>query len=157
METLCRSQLPRLRLRPGAPKLLITPIFPDFFRFFPVFPWTSGRVLWIPGVQTLKMGEKWGKMGKKWVKKIITGVEKTVLMHASAHLEPAAALDAGVARRRQALVRAAVDRGVTGAGAAAGRLVRGEGEAQLGPVRAAHHEALRRENALAPCVPNPRS
>ena len=54
---------------PGAPKLLITPIFPDFFRFFPVFPWTSGRVLWIPGVQTEKMGEKWGKMGKKWVKK----------------------------------------------------------------------------------------
>jgi len=32
------------------------------------------------------MGEKWGKMGKKWVKKIITGVEKRVLMHASARL-----------------------------------------------------------------------
>ena len=72
---------------PSLPKLLITPIFPDFFRFFPVFPWTSGCVLWIPGVQTLKMGEKWGKMGKKWVKKIITGVEKRVLMHASARLE----------------------------------------------------------------------
>ena len=53
---------------PSAPKLLITPIFTDFSRFFPVFPWTSGRVLWIPGVQTEKMGEKWGKMGKKWVK-----------------------------------------------------------------------------------------
>ena len=53
---------------PSAPKLLITPIFPDSFRFFPVFPWTSGRAPWIPGVQTLKMGEKWGKMGKKWVK-----------------------------------------------------------------------------------------
>ena len=26
----------------GAPKLLITPIFPDFYRFCPVFPWTSG-------------------------------------------------------------------------------------------------------------------
>ena len=74
------------RLLPGRPKLLITPIFPDFYRFFPVFPWTSGRVLWIPGVQTLKMGEKWGKMGKKWVKNEVTGVEKTVLMHASAHL-----------------------------------------------------------------------
>ena len=82
---------------PGAPKLLITPIFPDFFRFFPVFPWTSGRVLWIPGVQTLKMGEKWGKMGKKWVKKIITGVEKRVLMHASARLgRPAGAGRAGL-------------------------------------------------------------
>jgi len=33
------------------------------------------------------MGEKWGKMGKKWVKNGITGVEKRVLMHASAHLE----------------------------------------------------------------------
>ena len=32
------------------------------------------------------MGEKWGKMGKKWVTKIITGVEKRVLMHASARL-----------------------------------------------------------------------
>ena len=49
---------------PSAPKPLITPIFPDFFRFFPVFPWTSGRVLWIPGVQTLKMGEKRGKTGR---------------------------------------------------------------------------------------------
>ena len=27
----------------GRPKLLITPIFHDFFRFFPVFPWTFGR------------------------------------------------------------------------------------------------------------------
>ena len=35
------------------------------------------------------MGEKWGKMGKKWVKNEITGLQKTVLMHASAHLEPA--------------------------------------------------------------------
>ena len=65
------------------------PFLTDFSRFFPVFPGTSGCVLWIPGVQTLKMGEKWGKMGKKWVKKIITGVQKTVLMHASARLEPA--------------------------------------------------------------------
>ena len=72
----------------GAPKPLITPIFHDFYRFFPVFPWTSGRVLWIPGVQTLKMGEKWGKMGKKWVKNEITGLQKTALMHASAHLAP---------------------------------------------------------------------
>ena len=32
------------------------------------------------------MGEKWGKMGKKWVKNEITGLQKTVLMHASAHL-----------------------------------------------------------------------
>ena len=32
------------------PKLLIAPIFPDFSRPFPVFPSTSGRVLWIPGV-----------------------------------------------------------------------------------------------------------
>ena len=39
------------------PKLLITPIFPDFFRFFPVFPWTSSHVPRIPGVQTEKMGE----------------------------------------------------------------------------------------------------
>ena len=75
-----------IEINPGAPKPLITPIFPDFFRFFPVFPWTSGCVLWIPGVQTLKMGEKWGKMGKKWVKNEITGLQKTVLMHASAHL-----------------------------------------------------------------------
>ena len=73
---------------PGAPKPLITPIFPDFYRFFPVFPGTSGCVLWIPGVQTEKMGEKWGKMGKKWVKNEVTGVQKTVLMHASAHLGP---------------------------------------------------------------------
>ena len=71
---------------PSAPKPLITPIFPEFSRFFPVFPGTSGRVLWIPGVQTLKMGEKWGKTGKKWVKNEVTGVEKTALMHASAHL-----------------------------------------------------------------------
>ena len=70
----------------GAPKPLITPIFPAFFRFFPVSPGTSGRALWIPGVQTLKMGEKWGKMGKKWVRNEITGLQKTVLMHASAHL-----------------------------------------------------------------------
>ena len=34
------------------------------------------------------MGEKWGKMGKKWVKNEVTGVEKTALMHASAHLMP---------------------------------------------------------------------
>ena len=84
-----RARVRRLAHRrelPGAPKLLITPIFPDFYRFFPIFPWTSGRALWIPGVQTLKMGEKWGKMGKKWVKNEITGVQKTVLMHASAHL-----------------------------------------------------------------------
>ena len=33
---------------------------------YPHFPQTSGRVLWIPGVQTLKMGGKWGKMGKTW-------------------------------------------------------------------------------------------
>ena len=32
------------------------------------------------------MGEKWGKMGKKWVKNEITGLQKTVLMHASARL-----------------------------------------------------------------------
>ena len=69
---------------PGRPKLLITPIFHDFSRFFPVFPGTSGRAPWIPGVQTLKMGERWGKMGKKWVKNGITGVQKTALMHASA-------------------------------------------------------------------------
>ena len=50
---------------PSLPKLSITPIFPDFFRFFPVFPWTSSHVPRIPGVQTEKMGEKWGKMGKK--------------------------------------------------------------------------------------------
>ena len=48
---------------PGRPRLLITPIFHDFFRFFPVFPGTSGRVPWIPGVQTLK----WAKYGGKWV------------------------------------------------------------------------------------------
>ena len=71
---------------PGRPKLLITPIFHDFYRFFPVFPGTFGRVPWIPGVQTLKMGERWGKMGKKWVKNGITGVQKTALMHASAGL-----------------------------------------------------------------------
>ena len=74
------------RSDPGAPKLLITPIFSDFSRFFPVFPWTSSHVPRIPGVQTEKMGEKWGKMGKKWVRNEITGVQKTVLMHASAHL-----------------------------------------------------------------------
>ena len=55
------------------PSLKITPIFPDFSRFLPIFPWTSGRALWIPGVQTLKMGEKWEKMGKKWVKNEVTG------------------------------------------------------------------------------------
>ena len=32
------------------------------------------------------MGEKWGKMGNKWVKNELTGVEKTVLMHASAQV-----------------------------------------------------------------------
>ena len=32
------------------------------------------------------MGERWGKMGKKWAKNEITGVQKTALMHASAHL-----------------------------------------------------------------------
>ena len=32
------------------------------------------------------MGEKWGKMGKKWVRNEITGLQKTLLMHASAHL-----------------------------------------------------------------------
>ena len=83
-EQLMRARAPQTLA--GAPKLLITPIFPDFYRFFPVFPWTSGRVLWIPGVQTLKMGEKWGRMGKKWVKNEITGLQKTALMHASAHL-----------------------------------------------------------------------
>ena len=72
---------------PSLPKLLITSIFPDFFsRFFPVFPWASSHVPRIPGVQTEKMGEKWGRMGKKWVKNEVTGVQKTVLMHASAHL-----------------------------------------------------------------------
>ena len=70
----------------GRPKLLITPIFRDFSRFFPVFPGAFGRAPWIPGVQTLKMGERWGKMGKKWVKSEITGVQKTALMHASAGL-----------------------------------------------------------------------
>ena len=35
------------------------------------------------------MGERWGKMGKKWVKNEITGVQKTALMHASAHLADA--------------------------------------------------------------------
>ena len=64
----------------------IAPIFPDFSRFFAVFPWTSGRALWIPGVQTVKMGERWGKMGKQWVKNEIASLPKTVLMHASAHL-----------------------------------------------------------------------
>ena len=68
------------------PKLLITPIFHDLSRFFPVFSGTFGRAPWIPGVQTLKMGERWGKMGKKWVKNEIAGVQKTALMHASAHL-----------------------------------------------------------------------
>ena len=72
-----------------SPKLLITPIFHDFFRFFPVFPGTFGRAPWIPGVQTVKMGERWGKMGKKWVKNGITGLQKTALMHASAHLRHA--------------------------------------------------------------------
>ena len=62
------------------------PHFPRFFRFFTVFSGTFGRAPWIPGVQTLKMGERWGKMGKKWVKNEITGVQKTALMHASAHL-----------------------------------------------------------------------
>ena len=32
------------------------------------------------------MGERWGKMGKRWVKNEITGLQKTALMHASAHL-----------------------------------------------------------------------
>ena len=40
------------------------------------------------------MGEKWGKMGKKWVKNEITGVQKTVLMHASARLGSAEAVAA---------------------------------------------------------------
>ena len=71
---------------PGRPKLLITPIFHDLFRFFPVFPGTFGCAPWIPGVQALKMGEKWRKMGKKWVQNEITGLQKTALMHASAHL-----------------------------------------------------------------------
>ena len=71
---------------PSAPKLFITSIFPDFFRFFPVSPWSSSHVPRIPGVQTEKMGEKWGKMGKKWVKNEVTGLQKTVLMHASAQV-----------------------------------------------------------------------
>ena len=79
----------------GRPKLLITPIFHEFFRFFPVFPWTFGRAPWIPGVQTLKMGERWGKMGKKWVKNEITGLQKTALMHASAGLESPRLPDSG--------------------------------------------------------------
>ena len=79
-----QKRMEQVANKPGAPKLLITPIFPDFFRFFPVFPWASGCVPWIPGVQTLKMGERWGKMGKQWVKNEITGVQKTALMHASA-------------------------------------------------------------------------
>ena len=45
------------------------------------------------------MGERWGKMGKKWVKNEITGVQKTALMHASAHLVRAA-VAAGVQPRR---------------------------------------------------------
>ena len=74
-----RGVLPSIRcgrraVRPGRPKFLITPIFHDSFRFFPVFPGTFGRVPWIPGVQTVKMGERWGKMGKEWVKNGITGV-----------------------------------------------------------------------------------
>ena len=36
-------------------------LFSTSFRFFPVFPWTCGRAPWIPGVQTLKMGERWGR------------------------------------------------------------------------------------------------
>ena len=48
---------------PGAPKLLITPILTDFSRFFPVFPWASGRVLWIPGVQDAENGRKMGENG----------------------------------------------------------------------------------------------
>ena len=63
---------------------LITPIFSVFSRFFPVFPWTSGRARWIPGVQTVKMGERWGKVGKRCVKNGITvrdsPDEKTALM-----------------------------------------------------------------------------
>ena len=39
------------------------PYFPRFSRFSPVFSWTSGRALWIPGAQTEKMGERWGKTG----------------------------------------------------------------------------------------------
>ena len=84
-----RMQLRQCRPRrqtPGRPKLLITPFLHDLSRFFPVFPGTSGRVSWIPGVQTLKMGERWGKTGKKWVKNEITGLQKTALMHALAHL-----------------------------------------------------------------------
>ena len=46
------------------------------------------------------MGERWGKMGKKWVKNGITGVQKTALMHASAHLG-----HAGAGRRAGAIDR----------------------------------------------------
>ena len=83
-----RAKRANAQIRPGAPKVLNDyPHFPRFLSIFPVFPGTSGRAPWIPGVQTEKMGEKWGKMGKKWVKNEVTGVQKTVLMHASAHLE----------------------------------------------------------------------
>ncbi len=51
----------------GAPKLLITPIFHDSSRFFPVFPWTSGRASWIPGFLASRR-RKWAKNGGKWVK-----------------------------------------------------------------------------------------
>jgi len=46
-----------------------TPV-PEFSRFFSVLPRTFGRAFWIPGVQTLKMGEKWEmfKMGKNEIK-----------------------------------------------------------------------------------------
>ena len=86
------SAQPSMRMHAGGglgqvgPSFLITPIFHVFFRFFPVFPWTFGRVSWIHGVQTLKMGERWGNMGKQWVKNGIAGLQKTALMHASAHL-----------------------------------------------------------------------
>eukprot|EP01045_Picozoa_sp_COSAG04_P013546 COSAG04_NODE_965_length_9140_cov_5.526048_11_plen_77_part_00 len=67
------------------------------------------------------MGEKWGRMGKKWVRNEITGLQKTVLMHASAH-------------------QAATKRGGTGAIPSAADIARYEREG--GPLRPEIRELL---------------
>ena len=72
------------------------------------------------------MGEKWGKMGKKWVRNEITGVQKTVLMHASAHLAGSHPADGCAAP-----VGAHLSDGAAGSGAAGRREGRREREVRF--------------------------
>ena len=67
--TLERQKLRRCALRdrprqPSLPKLLITPIFPEIFHFFPFSP---GLLAMFPGFLASRR-RKWAKNGEKWVK-----------------------------------------------------------------------------------------